>query len=848
MSALSGIKVLDLSQAIAGPFASRLLADLGADVVRVEDPGSPDPMRQEQDGIPADETRLMFEFLNWNKRSIELNLSSPEGKEVLRELVQTCHIMFESYQPGYLASLGLEYEQLQAWNPALVLVSVTPFGQSGPYSGFNDSDLVLQAMSGIMRISGRVDRPPLKHGLDQSYFCAGLNAAYVALAAYFAALRQGIGEHVDLSIHECLVSELVMNQPMYTFAGVIQNRRAVVQDPFAGEPIAVKNGYVSFQTGGGSPIQTLADVFGDDRFRNPDYARGVYRIEHADRINAEVSQMIGPMDAREAFLKAAEHRLLAGFVQTAENLLTCPQLQERGFFVDMEVDNLGWFKFPGRVLSLSGGIASKPKPAPRMGEHTQQVLQELLGTTPAHKDSHAAKAELPLKGIRVLDLSTVFAVPYLGGLMADLGAEVIKLESPTRVDQSRKPTTGPYLNNSPGDEPWNEAGIFYVLNRGKKSVVIDLSQEEGRAILRDLVEKVDVLLENFTPRVLRKWGLGYDELRKINPRLILLSNTGYGQTGPWANFPTQGTTLECTMGIANYTGYRDDKPWKVGQSYPDFLACWSGLIGVFAALIERERTGLGQAIDISMYEIGVSLVTRALLHYQLSGNELPRIGNEDFAFVPSNLYRSRGEDQWVALTVKSDGQWHALARMIGDPILMDESLGRLSERHRRRHEIDKAIENWTASQANVEVMEKLQAIGIACGALFNARDLLLDGHLRARGFYEVVCHPQPIGNKPLIGRPYRLRNRQVRIAGPAPKYGQHNREILTGLLRYDSDRIAHLYGQGVVYDRPAQAYKAEPMPLQAMLSQKIISAVVPDFEQEIAKAYPLTTTKGEPAF
>jgi len=259
-----------------------------------------------------------------------------------------------------------------------------------------------------------------------------------------------------------------------------------------------------------------------------------------------------------------------------------------------------------------------------------------------------ADSRSPLAGLRVLDLSYVFAVPYMGGLLSDLGAEVIKVEAPHRLDQTRA-TFGPYLDNDPGDEPWNRTGTFHMLNRGKRSFVLDLGKPAGRELLKKLVAKSDMVLDNFTPRVMRGWDLHYEQLRKVNPALIMLSNTGYGSTGPWSAFPSQGTTLEATMGITHYSGYRNDKPWKVGQSYPDFLACWSGLFALLVALHHRRKTGEGQWIDLGMYQIGAALIPEPMLQLQADGSDWERIGNEHRTLAPYNLYPAGGDDAFRCL-------------------------------------------------------------------------------------------------------------------------------------------------------------------------------------------------------
>jgi crotonobetainyl-CoA:carnitine CoA-transferase CaiB-like acyl-CoA transferase len=433
---------------------------------------------------------------------------------------------------------------------------------------------------------------------------------------------------------------------------------------------------------------------------------------------------------------------------------------------------------------------------------------------------------LPLTGVRVLDLSYVFAVPYMAGLLSDLGAEVIKIEAPHKLDQTRGRAFGPYLDNDPAEDPWNRSGIFYVVNRGKRSLAMDLSQPEGQEIFRGLVAKSDIVLENFTPRVMRKWGLHYDELKKINPSLIMLSNTGYGSTGPWSSFPSQGTTLEATMGITYYTGYRDDKPWKVGQSYPDFIACWAGLNGLWAAIAHMRKTGQGQWIDVGMYQLGASLMPEPLLQKQLDGTEPVRMGNEHAEYVPSNLYQVAGEDQWLALTIQTNQQWEALAKLMQQPHLaIDERYRTKAARRANRESINTLVQDWCRSQNAKALLEKLQALGIAAGLVLNSRDLLHDPHLQHRQFYETVQHPEPIGERPIIGRPYKLRFRDAHIKKPGPRFGEDNNSILSEILGKSSSEIAALKASNVVSDLPTNPGISGTMDTASMLKLKTLIAV-----------------------
>ena len=833
-AALAGVRVLDLSDGIAGPFAARLLGDFGADVTKVERP-SGDPARELgplQAGAPPHEQSLLFQYLNWNKCGIVLDLTRPETAENVKTLVQTSDIVIESFRPGILAELGLSPATMLGWNPRLVVTSVTDFGQTGPYAQFRGSDLVHQAMSGIMQISGQADQAPLKHGLSQAYFCAGLNAAYASLALFLAAEADGIGDHIDLSVHECLASELVMSESYYSFMGAIHGRRLASQDPFAGSPIPTRRGFIAMQSGGPTPLGAYADLFGNEAFRQPSYASNAQRARHVDEVRRTVEASVGDRDAKELFLEGSRRRLLMGVAQTAGDLLACEQLAARDFFAKLSHPATGSFRFPAELAKLSATPTAIRHRAPLLGEHTEQVLAE--HPTPRVRPPPTGKPRLPLAGLRVLDLSTVVAVPYMGGLLADLGAEVIKVESPARLDQTRQGVFTTYLDDDTSEGALNRSGIFQILNRGKRSIVLDLAQPEGRDVFRDLVVQSDIVLENYTPRVMRSWGLDYPELRKLNPSLIMLSNTGYGSTGPWSAFPSQGTTLEVTMGIASYTGYRDGPPSKAGQSYPDFLACWTGLLAICAALHHRRSAGVGQWIDLGMYQIGAALIPEPLLALQLDGSDMARIGNEHPDQVPSNAYPTRGEDRWVALTVETDAQWHRLAGlMAADGIPADPRFADAAGRRANRGAINAAVERWTRDRDADDLTRKLQEHGIACGPVLNSRDLLLDEHLTHRGFHQRVEHPAPMGVRPIMGRPWKLKHRTAAIRKPAPAYGEDSNDILREVLGMATQQIETLLASGAIRDRAGPQKPIDSMRLADLQRLKAIGHVDTDYRDRL---------------
>jgi len=418
----------------------------------------------------------------------------------------------------------------------------------------------------------------------------------------------------------------------------------------------------------------------------------------------------------------------------------------------------------------------------------------------------------PLEGIRVLDSTYVFALPYAGGLLADLGADVIKVEGPGRPDVSRTGGfAGCFPDGDPGGDWWNRASTYNLLHRGKRSLTLDLTKPEARKTFQELVAISDVVMENYTPRVMKNWGLDYASLRNIKPDLVMVSNTGYGHgDGPYSEYPAQATTQEGTHGHCWVSGYVGGPPSKVGASYVDFLSTWSAVFAVSAALRYRNRTGKGQWIDLAMYQSGAMFISEYIMDYMVNGRVGERIGNRHPHRAPQGCYPARGQDQWVVLSVGSDEQWAALAKLMERPdLLADERFAGLAGRQAHHDELDSIIAQWARGHDRYALMEMLQGAGIAASPVFINRDTHLDPHLKARGFLEMVDFPEErgIGTRPFIGRPYRFSGSDVAIQGPAPAFGQDNQDIITQLLGAPSEEYESLVEEGTVASAPT---KGEP--------------------------------------
>lgn len=436
----------------------------------------------------------------------------------------------------------------------------------------------------------------------------------------------------------------------------------------------------------------------------------------------------------------------------------------------------------------------------------------------------------PLDGIRVVDLSRVFAMPFAGANLADLGAEVIKVDTHhTQFMDTTRTITGPFPDNDPGELYWERAGTFHTLNRGKSSLTLDLRAEEAQELLKDLVRVSDIVLENFTPRVMARFGLDYASLRAVKPDLIMVSNTGYGHSGPWSNFGAMASALEPTHGTGAFMGYLEDgpngrvpeaAPNKMGNSYTDFLATWTALTAIIASLLYRARTGRGNWVDLAMYQVGVSFAGEGILDYAFNGRRTRRMGNRHLSMAPHGCYPCQGEDQWVTLAVRDDADWLAFRRVLAgedgfEEILdekFDEPLGRLNN----QDQLDEIVSRWTSTKGQYQVMEALQKAGVPAGPVLNARGLLSDPHFSARGYFEGVEHPAETGlhRRDYIGRGWRLSKNDLSIVKPAPLLGEQNDYVLRRVLGLTEAQVRSLEQEELIGSSPVGGRAPATVPLE----------------------------------
>ena len=381
---LSGLRVLDLGSGISGPWCAKILADYGAEVIKVEPPGSGDATRRMgpfAGDDPDPEKSLTFLYLNTNKKGVTLDPSTATGRKLLERLLVNSDVLVENNPPAKAKELGLDYQSLAAVNPRLVVTSITPFGQTGPYRDFQATDIVTYALSGLMYHSGDSDKEPLRNVLDQSFYVAGANAAAATQVALFARLSSGEGQHVDVSTAECLGAHLVQPLPYYNYMGAVKGRRPVRGAGFE-ELMPARDGYVSPSVQGSQPWSTIASLIGLEELQDEKFATGAGRVAHGEELKELLIKGLAQWDRMPLFIASGERRLVFGMAQDAGDLANCPHLQARDFFVNVEHPVVGRAQYPGLAVRLPGETISCSQPAPLLGQHNSEVFGQEFGYPP----------------------------------------------------------------------------------------------------------------------------------------------------------------------------------------------------------------------------------------------------------------------------------------------------------------------------------------------------------------------------------------------------------------------------------------------------------------------------------
>ncbi|HZC46628.1 MAG TPA: CoA transferase [Candidatus Acidoferrum sp.] len=778
---LSGIRVIDQAGE-CGELCGRLLADLGAEVIRVEPTAGAESRR-----LPPfhGDTSLYFAVRNLGKKSVTLDMESADGRRRLDRLLDSADVWIESHRADNL----YRREFLERY-PSLVITSITPFGLTGPYRDYNATDAVLVAMSGLLFRSGVPGKPPLLPPGALAYDIAGTTAAFATVAALWHRAQTGRGDHLDVSVMEAAAQTSDWALPNFSAAkargGQYFEMRTGNAPIYTMYPCA--DGYVRLIILNARQWRSMRAWLGEPQVLQP---------EHFDHLLGRMSiqtDILDPMYAeffkdktKVELAREAQRRGLAMTpVLTPDEVLAADHFASRKTFRDTDVaDGVhgrvadGFFILDGRRLGITGR-------APNVGEHNNEneTLAPITKSAPA---PNSARSGYPFTGIRVLDFGIGGVGVEAGRLLAEYGADVIKIETRAHPDFIRA-IFGTEMNPS-----------FASSSRCKRSFGINLRTERGLEIIKRLVAVSDVVIENSSTGTMEKIGLGFDQMRKINPRIVLVSSQLMGATGPWKDWIGFGPNSR-TAGAMTYLWNFPEggMPPGSGAIHPDHLAGRLLALGAVSTLIARERRGVGGHLEVAQVEVIIGLLADLMLKASIDPGSVGPQGNLSVRGAPWGVYPCTGNERWCAITVRDDNDWRRFRDAIGDPQWArareyETTRGRIEA----RAEIDRRVAEWTSARSDREVTDVLQRAGVPAGFMMYASDMPADPHLVARGYPQSVEQPG-VGAMMFEGPAFQATSIREPIVAPAPALGEHTREICRTILRMEDADVSKLVTEGVL--------------------------------------------------
>jgi len=800
--ALDGIRVVELGGGVSAPFCARLFADYGAEVIKVEARDGGDPSRR-WGPFPGDEAHAeksgVFHFLNTNKKSVTLDIGDAADREQLVALIATADVLIENNTPQAMREASLDYASLSSKNPGLVMISITPFGQTGPYADWRGTDLNAYHLTGASsRYCGLPGEAPLEHGTFAADYFGAVAAASWGLAAVYGRKSTGVGQHVDVSSAEAIAAAFVGGQNIGGYAqdGKFDKRTGVGMP--LGAPATIvpcKDGHVWMLALEPGQWNGIAKVMGDPEWMQTEMFQDMFsRAQNADLIYPLIEEWTMEHGKHEIMEQCQANGAPVSAVFTVAEAAEHPHLQERGYIVEVEHEELGTLRLLGAPFKLSQTPGGPSKGAPKLGADNDEVLGSLSASASPVSAAPVAGAR-PLDGIRVANFGWVWAGPVVGQTLNFLGAEVYKVESNVRVDMTR--TLPPFGGGESGP---NRSLSNHACWAGNGSVSIDFKTEEGLELARQLIRESDVVIENFGPGVMDKIGVGYDEMKKEKPDLVMLSMQGAGAYGPLMNTRTYGLSLTSLTGLDSLVGYVDGPPLPVENAYSDPFTGIFGAFAVVTALQHRDKTGEGQYIDFSQQEAVMQMVGPAYMDYALNGRVAGPKGNRHplNIMAPHGVFRCAGDDRWISIAVEGETEWAALVDVMGEPDWAGSpEFASLQGRLDNIEMLHEQIERFTSEHDDRELSARLQTAGVAAAPVLNVGDLLHDPHYQARGTFIEVDHPLGF-RETIYGSYVKLSHSPVEVK-PGPVIGQDNEHVFKSILGMSAERYADLVERKVIY-------------------------------------------------
>lgn len=789
---LQGVRVIELGDH-RGEAPARLLADLGAEVVKVEPPGG---AASRSEAPLHDGVSLAFAMRNAGKRSVVIDAGTTRGLRRLLALLEGADIWIESTRPGELSRLGFSPESVRARNPSLVVVSITDFGQSGPYRDWVATDPVLLAMGGVLSRSGLPGREPLPPPGEMAFALTAAQAAWATLTAYWNRLETGHGDHVDFSLYEATA------QAIEPAMGTVGTAQAAGYESTRGRPapgpypiFRCRDGYVRVVLLAPRQWHAMRAWLGDPlELQAPELETIRGRALAAGRLHAAFERHFSERGKEELALEGQARGVPIAPVLTLEEVLHAEHFRARGAITHRELAPGISADVPSGLAEMDGRRLTSGRGAPGLGQHDGLVRSQRSGNGSAPPSLHPAEQRGPLDGLTVLDLGVIVFGAELARLFCELGADVIKVESRAFPDGARV---------SPVH--------FAIGHRGSRSLGVNLRSAQGIEVVKRLAARSDVLLANFKPGTLEKLGLSPELLHRVNPRLIVVNGSALGATGPWSSWMGYGPLVRCVSGLTSLWRYPDDEASFSDSTviHPDHFAARISAIAALGALISRRRSGRGAVIGISQAETILGQLGSLLAAESLTRGSAAAAAEVSRRAAPWGLYPCAGEDEWCAVTVRDDEDWRRLRTAIGDPgWAANDAFAHAAGRAAGRPEIDARLSAWTRTLPPREVAELLQRAGIPAGFMQRPDEYERDPQFVARGFLRTFEQPG-LAPMRIENAPFRSERIPAPPIAPAPDAGAHTREICAQLLEMDDDAIDRLLEAGAL-EEP----EAAPGPLE----------------------------------
>ncbi|MEO6165115.1 MAG: CoA transferase, partial [Candidatus Binatia bacterium] len=784
---LKGFRALDLT-GLSGQLSGRMLADLGMEVIKIEPP-SGDPVRNLAPFITAASGAKLsttFAHLNAGKHSKVIDLDSDAGRAAFRNLVESADVVIESFQPGELAAKGLGYKDLAKVNPGIVMASISCFGQTGPKKNFIYNDLVGLAESGILYVCGDPATAPCKAPESQSYYFASLFATAGVLAALYRREKTGQGDHIDTSMQETLATHEHIVRLWANEKHILKRAGSQHGSVAPAKIFTVKDGFVYLYVTR-QHWKLFLSIWKDHaaKFDGADWLNNVYRRDHADELNPAVEAYLGQFTMAEITESLQDKGIPCVPVNTPMGFANDEHVQGRGFMTAVEHAGFGSAKQPGMPFMIDG---SRPAvgSVPVLDSWRDNGEKK---SAPQQPRSTATSGNGPLDGMRIVSFDHVLAGPYGTTILAELGADVMKIES-------SKGGMDPFRFFGTGEDP-NLSPRFLEFNRNKRSFTVNLKHPKGQGVLHDLVAKADAVLDNYSVDVVERIGLGYGQLCKVKPDIVNLRMPGLGTTGPKRHYSTVGVNITAFTGLTymwNHAGVTHP-PIGAQLVYPDYVSGVLCAIIIISGVLHRDRQKKGAFIDLAQSEATAFMIGANLMEAASSGKNPEPIGNVSLSIAPHGCYPCTGEDRWCVIAAETEQQWPALAAILS--VSGDARFATNAERLANREALDKIISAWTQTRDAFAVRDQLQKAGIPCGVAQTGEDLVNDPQLKERGFIVEVDNPR-LGKVVLPNFPLHFTNARLTRRWEFPVLGKDTETVLRDVVGYDAATIAAHKQDGVL--------------------------------------------------